>query len=129
LRGRVEAGFEQLPCLPCDLARLERAVRQVGARLVIIDPIMAFFDKTVCTGNHHPVRQALPPLAGLAKESRTAAGTAPSSRASAPTTSVWSATAPTSSTSRCSARSHSAARPDGRQGRTASRAVRPLLLT
>jgi hypothetical protein len=67
-RGRVEAGFEQLPSFPRDLARLERAIREVGAVLVVIDPIMVFFDETVCTGNDQSVRQALAPLARLAEE-------------------------------------------------------------
>jgi RecA-family ATPase len=67
-RGRVAAGSEQLPSFPRDPARLERAVRQVGAVLVIIDPIMAFFDETVCTGNDQSVRQTLAPLARLAEE-------------------------------------------------------------
>jgi RecA-family ATPase len=43
-------------------------VRQVGAVLVVIDPIMAFFDDTICTGNDQSVRQALAPLARLAEE-------------------------------------------------------------
>jgi hypothetical protein len=66
--GPVEAGFERLPSFPRDLARLEQAIRRVGAVLVVIDPIMAFFDETISTANDQSVRQALAPLARLAEE-------------------------------------------------------------
>src|SRR5262249_4820635 len=66
--GRVENGFERLPSFPRDLARLEQAVRQGGACLGGIDPIMAFFDDTICTGNDQSVRQARAPPAPRAEE-------------------------------------------------------------
>jgi hypothetical protein len=68
LRGRVEGGVERLPSFPRDLARLERVIRRTGAVLVVIDPIMAFLDETISTGNDQSVRQALAPLARLAEE-------------------------------------------------------------
>jgi hypothetical protein len=68
LRGPVEGGVERLPSFPRDLARLEQVIRRTGAVLVVIDPIMAFFDDTICTANDQSVRQALAPLARLAEE-------------------------------------------------------------
>lgn len=67
LRGPEENGRERLPSLPRDLPRLERALRARSAVLVVIDPIMAFLDETVCSGNDQSVRQALSPLAALAE--------------------------------------------------------------
>jgi putative DNA primase/helicase len=67
LRGPTVDGRERLPSLPRDLARLERALRASGAVLVVIDPIMAFLDETICSSNDQSVRQALAPLAALAE--------------------------------------------------------------
>jgi hypothetical protein len=72
LRGPLESGLERLPSFPRDLPRLERAVRDSGAVLAVIDPIMAFLDDTVCSGNDQSVRQALSPLAALAESTECA---------------------------------------------------------
>jgi hypothetical protein len=47
---------------------LDKALAQTGAKLVVIDPIMAFLDPHVLTGNDQSVRRALYPLAQLAEE-------------------------------------------------------------
>jgi putative DNA primase/helicase len=61
----LEAGGESLR-LPSQLARLEEALNSTGARLAVIDPLLAFLDRSVAAGNDQSIRQALMPLAGLA---------------------------------------------------------------
>ncbi len=59
-------GRERLPSLLDDVGRLEDAVRSIGARLVIIDPLNAFMGRT----DSHidaEVRRALTPLAKMAE--------------------------------------------------------------
>jgi RecA-family ATPase len=61
------AGLGGLPLrLPHQLHALDRAIARTGARLVVIDPIMAFFDAGVQIASDASVRQALLPLAELA---------------------------------------------------------------
>jgi hypothetical protein len=60
-------GHEFLPSLPRDLFRLEKAIKQCKATLIIIDPIMAFLDDTVVSSNDQSVRQALSPLGNVAE--------------------------------------------------------------
>ena len=62
-----EFGPEPLS-FPAHLPLLERALEQVRPLLVVIDPIMAFFDPTVSTGNDPSVRRVLAPLAQLAEK-------------------------------------------------------------
>jgi hypothetical protein len=52
--------------LPMDLKRLDDALKQTEARLLVIDPIMAFLDPKILAGNDQSVRQALYPLARIA---------------------------------------------------------------
>ena len=59
-----------LPRLPADIKRVDQAVSETGAKLVIIDPIMAFLDRTVMTTRDANVRRALHPLAQLAERRR-----------------------------------------------------------
>jgi hypothetical protein len=54
-------------CFPAHLPLLEKALAQIRPLLVVIDPIMAFFDRTVSTGNDPSVRRVLAPLAQLAE--------------------------------------------------------------
>jgi hypothetical protein len=54
--------------LPEDLGRLEKAIRGVGARLLIIDPITAYLSETISTNNDASVRRATTPLADLAQQ-------------------------------------------------------------
>jgi hypothetical protein len=51
---------------PSQLALLDRALEQTQARLVVLDPVMAFLDPTVQATSDHSVRRALLPLAHLA---------------------------------------------------------------
>jgi hypothetical protein len=53
--------------LPSDIAALDAALTQTCARLVIVDPIVAFLDPAVQIGNDGSVRRALVPLADLAE--------------------------------------------------------------
>jgi AAA domain len=52
--------------LPAQLALLDEAVRLTQARLVVIDPIMAFLDERVLSMSDQSVRRLLYPLAQLA---------------------------------------------------------------
>src|SRR5918998_2608911 len=53
--------------IPEDLAIIERAIKQVDAKLVIIDPIMAFMGEGVNTNSDKDVRRALTPVKQLAE--------------------------------------------------------------
>ena len=52
--------------LPAHTAMLEEALRQTQARLVVLDPIIAFLDRSVCYQSDQSVRTALQPLSALA---------------------------------------------------------------
>jgi hypothetical protein len=69
LRRRPGPAREPLR-LPAHTDFLARLLARTQARLLVIDPIMAFLDPRVVTGSDQSVRQALFPLAGLAEESR-----------------------------------------------------------
>jgi hypothetical protein len=64
-RGDGESGVPL--SLPAQGGALEALVAQVRARLVVIDPVMAFFDAGVNTSSDGAVRRALAPLAALAR--------------------------------------------------------------
>jgi hypothetical protein len=68
LRGRKLDGVELALSLPSDIRRLRRAILEASAVLTVIDPIMAFLDDTIMSGNDQSVRQALAPLAAVAEE-------------------------------------------------------------
>lgn len=53
--------------IPDDIGKLERAIRQAGARLVCIDPVMGFLADNVNTNSDQQVRRALQPLVDLAE--------------------------------------------------------------
>jgi AAA domain len=53
--------------LPEDADQLERDIEQIGARLVYIDPIVAYLAEEVRTASDHQVRRALAPLVEIAK--------------------------------------------------------------
>jgi hypothetical protein len=63
---------EEEPGLPLRLPGhadlLESAMAQAGARLVVMDPIMAFLDAGISTASDQGVRRALDPLARLAEK-------------------------------------------------------------
>jgi hypothetical protein len=58
--------------LPAQLGPLDEAVRKTQARLVVIDPIMAFVDQSVVTMSDQSVRRLLYPLSRLADRHQTA---------------------------------------------------------
>jgi RecA-family ATPase len=60
-------GDEEPLAIPGDIPRLERAVRQVEAALVVIDPIMAFLSGDVNSNRDQDVRRALTPLKQMAE--------------------------------------------------------------
>ncbi|HMF20031.1 MAG TPA: AAA family ATPase [Gemmataceae bacterium] len=69
---RHEFGLEPL-CFPTHLPLLEKTLQRVRPLLVVMDPIMAFLDRSVSTGNDPSVRGVLNPLAQLAEKYDTAA--------------------------------------------------------
>jgi len=62
-----EEGHDRLPSIPEDLGLIERGIRRVGARLVVVDPLMAFLSGNTNSHRDQDVRRALAPLAGLAE--------------------------------------------------------------
>jgi len=58
----------QLLRLPGQTALLDDALKRTEARLVVLDPIMAFLDATVCSNSDQGVRRALLPLLALAEK-------------------------------------------------------------
>jgi RecA-family ATPase len=62
-----EDGHDRLLSIPEDLALIEKGIRRVGARLVVVDPLMAFFSGDTDSHKDQGVRRALAPLAGLAE--------------------------------------------------------------
>lgn len=58
--------------IPDDIARLERAMKQTGAKFVVIDPVMAFISEGIQTHNDASARRALTPLTAVAQETRAA---------------------------------------------------------
>ena len=63
---RTDSG-ERLPELPLDLTRVEEAIVEYEAALVIIDPLMAFLSGTVNAHRDQDVRRALAPMAKMAE--------------------------------------------------------------
>ncbi len=55
------------PSIPEDLDELERVVRETGARLVVLDPLMAVLSGTVNAHRDQDVRRALAPAAAMAE--------------------------------------------------------------
>jgi putative DNA primase/helicase len=53
--------FDELPSFPKGIEVIEQAVIEVGAKLVIIDPLMAFLSDRVDSYRDHHVRRALAP--------------------------------------------------------------------
>lgn len=62
-----ENGVERLPSLPIDLARLEAAIVENEAILVIVDVLMAFLDGAINAHRDQDVRGALAQLAAVAE--------------------------------------------------------------
>ena len=62
-----ENGHDRLLSIPEDLPLIEKGIRRVGARLVVVDPLMAFLSGDTNSHRDQDVRRALAPLAGLAE--------------------------------------------------------------
>ena len=62
-----ENGHDRYLSIPDDLVLIEKGIRLVGARLVIVDPLMAFLSSDTNSHRDQDVRRALAPLAGLAE--------------------------------------------------------------
>ena len=62
-----EDGHDRLLSIPEDLGLIEKGIRRVGARLVVVDPLMAFLSGNTNSHRDQDVRRALAPLAGLAE--------------------------------------------------------------
>jgi len=65
--GRDSEGRLVPLSIPRDLGRIEAAIRELGAHLMVIDPITAYLPETVQTHNDASVRRALTPLADTAQ--------------------------------------------------------------
>ena len=66
---QVGAGDDQrLVALPEDLPSLREAIERVGAKLVVIDPLMAFLGAKVNSHHDQDVRRALAAMAALAQD-------------------------------------------------------------
>jgi hypothetical protein len=65
-----EDGHDRLLSIPEDLGLIEKGIRRVGARLVVVDPLMAFLSGDTNSHRDQDVRRALAPLAGLAERTR-----------------------------------------------------------
>ncbi|MGH7883021.1 MAG: AAA family ATPase, partial [Candidatus Dormibacteraceae bacterium] len=60
-------GAERFPELPGDIPAIERVIGEMGAKLLIIDPLMAYLGGEVNSHRDQDVRRALAPLANLAE--------------------------------------------------------------
>ncbi len=58
---------EQMISIPEDLSLIEHEIKRVGARLVVVDPLMAFLSGDTNSHRDQDVRRALAPLAALAQ--------------------------------------------------------------
>ena len=63
---------ERMVSIPKDLGLIERAIRRVGAALVVVDPLMAFLSGDTNSHKDQDVRRALAPLAALGEKMRAA---------------------------------------------------------
>jgi hypothetical protein len=70
--GRGERRHERTLSLPEDITLIEREVRRIEARLVIVDPLMAFLPKKIDAYKDQDVRRALAPFASMAERTRVA---------------------------------------------------------
>jgi RecA-family ATPase len=61
-----------MPRLPSDVKRLDKAVAETSAKLVVIDPIVAFLDRSAPMNSDAAIRRALHPLVRLAERRRCA---------------------------------------------------------
>jgi hypothetical protein len=65
--GREERRHERTLSLPEDIPLIEHEIRCVEAKLVIVDPLMAFLPKKIDAHKDQDVRRALAPFASMAE--------------------------------------------------------------
>jgi hypothetical protein len=65
--GQRRRGLCRPPLFPRDCGRLRRTVEEHGARLVVIDPFLAYLSARACSVSDQMVRQALTPLTQIAE--------------------------------------------------------------
>ena len=63
----TDMGMDQEIGFPGDVPLLERAVKETGAALVVVDPVMGHIDGEVNTHSDQSLRGALSPLARMAR--------------------------------------------------------------
>jgi hypothetical protein len=63
-----EDGTERAISLPEDIPHLRTAIRMIGARLLVLDPLVVYLSGDVNSWRDQDVRRALTPLATLAEE-------------------------------------------------------------
>lgn len=69
---RVNGEESRLPTIPDDMPLIRHVLEETGARLLIIDPLMAYLGDAVNSHRDHAIRRALAPLQHLAEESNVA---------------------------------------------------------
>ena len=62
-----ENGHDRLLSIPEDIPLIEKEMKRVGARLLVVDPLMAFLSGETNSHRDQDVRRALAPLASLAE--------------------------------------------------------------
>ena len=68
LEVRLLSGGTVPPVLPLDLEKVEAAIREVGAVLMVVDPLVSVLDSRLDSHKDHSVRQALDPISKLARD-------------------------------------------------------------
>jgi putative DNA primase/helicase len=68
----LDGGESRPPELPRDLPLIHAKILELGAQLVTIDPLMAYFGADIRTGIDHHVRRALHPAKDVAEQTRAA---------------------------------------------------------
>jgi len=64
--GCKDRSLDRPLSFPANIGFLDRALARTGARLVVIDPVIAFLDADILSGSDEGIRRALYPLARLA---------------------------------------------------------------
>ena len=70
VRGRD--GIEDFPSIARNLEQLERCIHETGARMVIVDPLMAYLGAEVNSYRDQDMRRVLAPLAAMTERTRVA---------------------------------------------------------
>ncbi len=70
--GQRRKGLCRPPLFPQDCAQLRQTIEEHNARLIVIDPLLAYLSAQACSVSDQMVRQALTPLAHIAAATRSA---------------------------------------------------------